>query len=172
LGQRSYKVEMGMGKNSLSGSAAPARDFANTSKSLRGILATQRKASSVTRKRKFPSRLFIEKGSSIGEHDHVNETEYYRIIEGDGIVTKGDLVVIRDGAGKQTTASAAWNFQTALAVVYKYTSFHRFSYWLRLAMQEGPGLKSIYRCAHHQHGLSAISDLFHHGQTIDEYYPP
>jgi len=57
------------------------------------------------------SRLFaelvIEKGCSIGKHDHVNETEYYWITEGKGIVTeadgekvvqKGDLVITGGGA--------------------------------------------------------------------------
>ena len=56
-------------------------------------------------------RLFnemrIEKGCSIGEHDHVNETEYYWITSGKGIVTeadgekiveKGDLVITGGGA--------------------------------------------------------------------------
>jgi len=53
------------------------------------------------------SEIILEKGSSIGEHDHVNETEYYWITEGEGIVTeadgekrvtKGDLVVTGGGA--------------------------------------------------------------------------
>lgn len=53
------------------------------------------------------SELVLEPGSSIGEHDHVNETEYYWITEGKGIVTesdgekvvgKGDLVVTGGGA--------------------------------------------------------------------------
>ncbi|HBO36607.1 MAG: cupin domain-containing protein [Sphaerochaeta sp.] len=57
------------------------------------------------------SRLFaeltIEKGCSIGVHNHVNETEYYWITEGKGIVTeadgekvvqKGDLVITGGGA--------------------------------------------------------------------------
>lgn len=44
-------------------------------------------------------RLFgtitIDKGCSIGPHDHVNETEYYWIISGEGIVTEddGDTIV-------------------------------------------------------------------------------
>jgi len=51
--------------------------------------------------------LTIEKGCSIGTHDHVNETEYYWITEGKGIVTeadgekvvhKGDLVITGGGA--------------------------------------------------------------------------
>ena len=53
------------------------------------------------------SEITLEKGCSIGEHDHVNETEYYWITEGEGIVTeidgekrvsKGDLVVTGGGA--------------------------------------------------------------------------
>ena len=104
----------------------------------------------MTRKSKSSSRLFreitLKKGSTIGEHVHVNDSKYYWITEGDGIVTKRDLVVTGDGAshairneqdaplkfvaiiideraGKQTTARAAWNFQAALAFVYKYISF-------------------------------------------------
>ncbi|NCC90177.1 MAG: cupin domain-containing protein [Spirochaetia bacterium] len=53
------------------------------------------------------SELRIEKGCSIGTHDHVNETEYYWITGGRGIVTeadgdkvveKGDLVITGGGA--------------------------------------------------------------------------
>ena len=53
------------------------------------------------------SELVIEKGCSIGTHDHVNETEYYWITSGRGIVTeadgdkvveKGDLVITGGGA--------------------------------------------------------------------------
>ena len=53
------------------------------------------------------SEITLEKGSSIGEHDHVHETEYYWITEGEGIVTeadgekkvsKGDLVITGGGA--------------------------------------------------------------------------
>ena len=53
------------------------------------------------------SEIVLKKGSSIGTHDHVNETEYYGITEGEGIVTesdgekrvtKGDLVVTGGGA--------------------------------------------------------------------------
>lgn len=53
------------------------------------------------------SEVVIEKGCSIGEHDHVNETEYYWITGGKGIVTeadgekiveKGDLVITGGGA--------------------------------------------------------------------------
>lgn len=51
--------------------------------------------------------LTLEEGCSIGEHDHVNETEYYWILSGSGIVTEadgekevhaGDLVVTGGGA--------------------------------------------------------------------------
>jgi mannose-6-phosphate isomerase-like protein (cupin superfamily) len=51
--------------------------------------------------------ITIEKGSSIGEHDHVNETEYYWIVSGEGVVTEadgdkvvgpGDLVITGGGA--------------------------------------------------------------------------
>ncbi|WP_332448194.1 cupin domain-containing protein [Sphaerochaeta sp.] len=53
------------------------------------------------------SELRIEKGCSIGTHDHVNETEYYWITSGRGIVTEadgekvveaGDLVITGSGA--------------------------------------------------------------------------
>lgn len=53
------------------------------------------------------SEITLEKGCSIGNHDHVNETEYYWIVEGEGIVTeadgekvvtKGDLVITGGGA--------------------------------------------------------------------------
>lgn len=53
------------------------------------------------------SELTIGKGCSIGQHDHVNETEYYWITAGRGIVTeadgdkvveKGDLVITGGGA--------------------------------------------------------------------------
>ncbi len=53
------------------------------------------------------STLTLETGCSIGEHDHVNETEYYWILSGEGIVTEedgdhvvrvGDLVVTGGGA--------------------------------------------------------------------------
>ncbi len=53
------------------------------------------------------SEITLEKGCSIGKHDHVNETEYYWITEGEGIVTevdgekivtKGDLVITGGGA--------------------------------------------------------------------------
>ena len=53
------------------------------------------------------SQMKLEKGCSIGKHDHVHETEYYWITGGQGIVTeaegetivsKGDLVVTGGGA--------------------------------------------------------------------------
>jgi len=53
------------------------------------------------------SMLTIEQGCAIGEHDHCNETEYYWILSGEGIVTeadgdkivrKGDLVITGGGA--------------------------------------------------------------------------
>ncbi len=53
------------------------------------------------------SEVRLEKGCSIGEHNHVNETEYYWITSGKGIVTeidgdkvveKGDLVITGGGA--------------------------------------------------------------------------
>ena len=56
-------------------------------------------------------RLFgtitIEQGNSIGVHDHTNETEYYWIVSGEGVVTEatgdtvvraGDLVITGNGA--------------------------------------------------------------------------
>ncbi len=52
------------------------------------------------------STLTLEQGCSIGEHDHVDETEYYWILSGEGIVTEadgehvvqaGDLVVTGGG---------------------------------------------------------------------------
>lgn len=53
------------------------------------------------------SVLTIEQGSGIGEHDHRDETEYYWILSGEGIVTEadgekqvqaGDLVITGGGA--------------------------------------------------------------------------
>jgi len=53
------------------------------------------------------AELTLNKGCSIGQHDHVNETEYYWITQGTGIVTeadgekivqKGDLVITGGGA--------------------------------------------------------------------------
>ena len=53
------------------------------------------------------SKITIEKGCSIGAHDHVDETEYYWILRGEGIVTEidgekvvtaGDLVIPGGGA--------------------------------------------------------------------------
>ncbi|MGE4453750.1 MAG: cupin domain-containing protein [Sphaerochaeta sp.] len=53
------------------------------------------------------SEIRLEKGCSIGEHNHVHETEYYWITAGKGIVTeadgekvveKGDLVITGGGA--------------------------------------------------------------------------
>lgn len=53
------------------------------------------------------SEIVLQKGCSIGEHDHVDETEYYWITEGEGIVTeaegetrvtKGDMVITGGGA--------------------------------------------------------------------------
>jgi len=53
------------------------------------------------------STITIEQGNSIGEHDHVDETEYYWIISGEGVVTEadgdkvvkaGDLVITGGGA--------------------------------------------------------------------------
>lgn len=53
------------------------------------------------------STITVEKGCSIGVHDHVNETEYYFILKGEGIVTEvdgekrvgeGDLVITGGGA--------------------------------------------------------------------------
>jgi mannose-6-phosphate isomerase-like protein (cupin superfamily) len=53
------------------------------------------------------STITMKKGTSIGEHNHENETEYYWIVSGEGVVTesdgekvvkKGDLVITGDGA--------------------------------------------------------------------------
>ncbi|MFA5448710.1 MAG: cupin domain-containing protein [Sphaerochaeta sp.] len=53
------------------------------------------------------STLTLPPGASIGEHDHVDETEYYWILKGQGVVTEadgekvvrtGDLVVTGGGA--------------------------------------------------------------------------
>lgn len=53
------------------------------------------------------STITMKQGTSIGEHDHVNETEYYWIISGEGVVTEadgektvraGDLVITGGGA--------------------------------------------------------------------------
>lgn len=54
------------------------------------------------------STFTVNKGCSIGYHDHVGETEYYLIQSGKGIVTEtdgekeveaGDLVITGGGAG-------------------------------------------------------------------------
>ncbi len=54
------------------------------------------------------STFTIEKGCSIGYHDHNEETEYYLITSGNGIVTEadgdkevstGDIVITGGGAG-------------------------------------------------------------------------
>jgi len=53
------------------------------------------------------STITLRQGTSIGEHNHENETEYYWIISGEGVVTEadgekvvkaGDLVITGDGA--------------------------------------------------------------------------
>ncbi|MCH3917242.1 MAG: cupin domain-containing protein [Spirochaetia bacterium] len=53
------------------------------------------------------SQITIRQGCSIGQHDHVDETEYYWILKGEGIVTEadgekqvaaGDMVVTGGGA--------------------------------------------------------------------------
>lgn len=53
------------------------------------------------------SKLTLKPGCSIGQHEHVNETEYYWILEGEGVVTEadgektvkaGDLVITGGGA--------------------------------------------------------------------------
>jgi mannose-6-phosphate isomerase-like protein (cupin superfamily) len=53
------------------------------------------------------AKLTLPQGASIGEHDHVDETEYYWILSGEGIVTEadgekvvgaGDLVITGGGA--------------------------------------------------------------------------
>lgn len=52
-------------------------------------------------------KLTLVPGSSIGKHQHIGETEYYWILEGEGVVTeddgeklvkKGDLVITGGGA--------------------------------------------------------------------------
>lgn len=53
------------------------------------------------------STITLKQGTSIGEHTHEHETEYYWIISGEGVVTEsdgdkvvkaGDLVITGDGA--------------------------------------------------------------------------
>ena len=53
------------------------------------------------------TRITIPAGAGIGEHDHVNETEYYIILSGEGIVnddgvektvSPGEVVVTGNGA--------------------------------------------------------------------------
>ena len=53
------------------------------------------------------TKFTMQKGVSIGEHTHDNETEYYWILSGEGIVTEidgekvvksGDLVITGNGA--------------------------------------------------------------------------
>ena len=54
----------------------------------------------------------IPAGSGIGEHEHLNETEYYIILQGEAVVkddgidkkvTAGDMVVTGDGASHNIT---------------------------------------------------------------------
>jgi mannose-6-phosphate isomerase-like protein (cupin superfamily) len=54
------------------------------------------------------STITVEKGNSIGYHEHHKETEYYLILSGEGIVEEsdgekivraGDLVITGNGAG-------------------------------------------------------------------------
>jgi mannose-6-phosphate isomerase-like protein (cupin superfamily) len=56
---------------------------------------------------KLMSEIVLKPGSSIGEHSHVNETEYYIILRGTGtvndngvlkIVNAGDVVITGGGA--------------------------------------------------------------------------
>lgn len=58
-------------------------------------------------KSRLLSKIVIPIGASIGEHNHIDETEYYIIEDGKGVVvdngidievTKGDLVITRNGA--------------------------------------------------------------------------
>jgi|LAHS01.1.fsa_nt_gb mannose-6-phosphate isomerase-like protein (cupin superfamily) len=53
------------------------------------------------------AKLTLEPGASIGEHQHTGETEYYWILQGEGIVTEadgekhvkpGDVVITGGGA--------------------------------------------------------------------------
>jgi mannose-6-phosphate isomerase-like protein (cupin superfamily) len=53
------------------------------------------------------SKMTLIPGASIGEHEHIGETEYYWILQGEGIVTEkdgehkvkeGDLVITGNGA--------------------------------------------------------------------------
>ena len=53
------------------------------------------------------STITLDPGSSIGEHTHTNEIEYYWILQGEGVVTEqdgekvvreGDLVITGGGA--------------------------------------------------------------------------
>jgi mannose-6-phosphate isomerase-like protein (cupin superfamily) len=53
------------------------------------------------------SKITMPPGAGIGEHDHVNETEYYIILEGQGIanddgkdinVKSGDVLITGNGA--------------------------------------------------------------------------
>jgi len=53
------------------------------------------------------TKFTLQKGVSIGEHVHENETEYYWILSGEGVLTEkdgekvvkaGDLVITGDGA--------------------------------------------------------------------------
>ena len=52
------------------------------------------------------AKILIPKGASIGEHEHIKETEYYIILKGKGIVTdngqnlevkEGDIVITGNG---------------------------------------------------------------------------
>jgi mannose-6-phosphate isomerase-like protein (cupin superfamily) len=78
------------------------------------------------------ARLFanitIPVGASIGEHDHVNETEYYVINKGNGIVVDdgiekqvaaGDVVVTGDGA-KHSIRNSGKTPLEMLAIIITY----------------------------------------------------
>ncbi len=83
-----------------------------TSKNMRGgngeIQMTHHLAPEELSHGRLFSTVTVEKGNSIGYHEHHNETEYYLILSGEGIVEEaegdstvkaGDLVITGNGQG-------------------------------------------------------------------------
>lgn len=72
--------------------------------------------------------ILIPPGASIGEHEHKSETEYYIVIEGDGIVTDngndvqvkaGEVVITPDGSTHSIKNSGNSNLKM-IAVIVTY----------------------------------------------------
>lgn len=72
------------------------------------------------------SYVTISPGSSIGNHEHKNETEYYIILNGEGVVVddgvekrvgKGDLVITRNGATHSIRNSGVVDLELIAAII-------------------------------------------------------